>query len=948
MTHAQYIQYFEDIAVEHYLIQHNPDAGLKAFFRIDIDELLEGLPGKKISFPCMLLESFTGEYEAQDNFFDNPYDKKTCAFTILYKTKQNDYDDQNEKLDKALQIGHDIIARILHDMKKKVLWPDGTQKITLFYPASTVYQKVGPIADNEYGYRFQFELQFWNHINLRYDPDKFPVEADDILTNTDEPPDEDTGGGGGGGDDGGGDNDPSARMSIDTTVISEPILNIPGVDDVSINSDRHVADDSPASVQWRGYRNDEALETIEAPDAGSMMAWTHVGPHVRAATATHEVNLVHSGVQSVDGITTETGDRIFDKDNVNPVLRGIWDANDDGAWSRSFDFDETSDICKGLHIKAWPQTNNGTAKAGGVENSGKTFVIATSNPITIGTTGLTFTEYDTPYSDGYDYDNNEFLALQDELPYNDITEVNSGEYTGVINNSCVGYTYWDEVLDYVPLLKSTVSIVANMISPMIPYKNSPRPLDFDDVDIDRVFAEICYKLSTLRKKNLKCRVIQLGFENKVSKAYVDGWDSDYMNLVIKLRDMLIAYYGDALPPLSGDTGSADALSQVNVDWRTANAGLNTILQRFRQYFQLKAGTQAQGFQFYLDRLDQWENFLDLYQSQDISTGLPMELDQFVIEPPDDPDDAYNITGLGGEAVMIMKLFYRMIKSNLERNNLILSARMAPSHLVGGIHNHVHPLHWYFTLGRNTMFRSYAKVGCTITGIPDADNWDVMATTVQDNFTHLELLSDFGRNHIINQGANFYTVLGTPLVLESDYQTNGTAQIILDQLAHSDAYLRRAALADQINNPNFFVARTTEWDGFIFVDPINVTGLEDAPGYAAAIAQVNTWMHNLAVQFIPTGGYGMHEEIGVEPNAQQKFAWKSNEKAVEVIVINETGDEGVIPVTDVDGNDVEFNVESYFLDDPLDADAQHYTASSTGSATIKPYCLTKITITNINF
>lgn len=178
MTHAQYITYFEDLAREHYLILHE-SCDRKTFFRVDIDELLEGLPGKSIAYPLMALESFTGKYDAQNDFYDNILERRTCAFSILYKVKQNDYDDQNIKLDLALQVGKDVIARILYDFKLKAKWDDGTLKVAVFNPSSLFFQKVGPLTDNEYGYRFQFDLINPERINLSYDVNKW-IDPDDV------------------------------------------------------------------------------------------------------------------------------------------------------------------------------------------------------------------------------------------------------------------------------------------------------------------------------------------------------------------------------------------------------------------------------------------------------------------------------------------------------------------------------------------------------------------------------------------------------------------------------------------------------------------------------------------------------------------------------------------------------------------------------------------------
>lgn len=100
---------------------------------------------------------------------------------------------------------------------------------------------------------------------------------------------------------------------------------------------------------------------------------------VRLATT---VSITLSGNQTIDGVLTVTGDRIFDKNNSNATLRGIYIAAS-GAWTRTTDFDADADVSAGVIIPV----SEGSA------NSDTAWELTTDNPITLGTTGLSFSYY---------------------------------------------------------------------------------------------------------------------------------------------------------------------------------------------------------------------------------------------------------------------------------------------------------------------------------------------------------------------------------------------------------------------------------------------------------------------------------------------------------------------------------------------------------------------------
>lgn len=106
------------------------------------------------------------------------------------------------------------------------------------------------------------------------------------------------------------------------------------------------------------------------------------GPCRVATTA----NITLSGEQTIDGVAVVTDDRVLVKDQTTASENGIYVA-DTGPWRRSKDFDKTRDVRTGTMVNV----TNGTAGAG-------QWQVLTSNPITIGTTSISFTQVVQPGS----------------------------------------------------------------------------------------------------------------------------------------------------------------------------------------------------------------------------------------------------------------------------------------------------------------------------------------------------------------------------------------------------------------------------------------------------------------------------------------------------------------------------------------------------------------------
>ena len=102
---------------------------------------------------------------------------------------------------------------------------------------------------------------------------------------------------------------------------------------------------------------------------------------VRAATT---ANITLSGTQTVDGVALVAGDRVLVKDQTTASQNGIYVVAA-GAWARSADADNTpaGEVTSGMYVFVEQGTTN--ADTG--------WVLATNNPITLGTTALTFTQF---------------------------------------------------------------------------------------------------------------------------------------------------------------------------------------------------------------------------------------------------------------------------------------------------------------------------------------------------------------------------------------------------------------------------------------------------------------------------------------------------------------------------------------------------------------------------
>jgi hypothetical protein len=93
-------------------------------------------------------------------------------------------------------------------------------------------------------------------------------------------------------------------------------------------------------------------------------------------------NIALSGFQAIDGVTVADGNRVLVKDQTSAAQNGIYWARS-GAWQRADDADVSADVPSGMYLFIQE----------GTVNKDTSWVLTTNNPINLGTTLLTFTQF---------------------------------------------------------------------------------------------------------------------------------------------------------------------------------------------------------------------------------------------------------------------------------------------------------------------------------------------------------------------------------------------------------------------------------------------------------------------------------------------------------------------------------------------------------------------------
>ncbi len=138
---------------------------------------------------------------------------------------------------------------------------------------------------------------------------------------------------------------------------------------------------SPTAPTQTANDNSTKIATTAYVDAAASAAQTglDVKNSVRVLATS---NITLSGTQTIDGVAVVAGDRVLVAGQTTAANNGIYVVAA-GAWARASDANTSTEVTAGMY----------TFVEEGTTNADTAWVLSTNNPITLGTTGLTFTQF---------------------------------------------------------------------------------------------------------------------------------------------------------------------------------------------------------------------------------------------------------------------------------------------------------------------------------------------------------------------------------------------------------------------------------------------------------------------------------------------------------------------------------------------------------------------------
>ena len=129
-----------------------------------------------------------------------------------------------------------------------------------------------------------------------------------------------------------------------------------------------------ATTDRRGITvGDATAGAANSPSA--FLGWKH------ACVCASTVNLTLSGLQTIDGVTVTSGQRVLVTNQSTASENGIYNASS-GVWSRASDMDGAWDVAYGTRVFV----------VGGSTQAESNWYVSSADPLTIGTSSLAFTQ----------------------------------------------------------------------------------------------------------------------------------------------------------------------------------------------------------------------------------------------------------------------------------------------------------------------------------------------------------------------------------------------------------------------------------------------------------------------------------------------------------------------------------------------------------------------------
>lgn len=179
--------------------------------------------------------------------------------------------------------------------------------------------------------------------------------------------------------------DVAGLTSLEVDSVRIDGYEISAVDAVAPNVDLSIKPKGTGSINVNSARITGLAEPVNATDAATKgyvdaaRSGLDVKQSVRAAT-TEPITL--SGIQTIDNVALAAGDRVLVKDQNDQAFNGVY-VVDALAWSRADDFDDDEEVTAGVFF--FVEEGQTHADSG--------WVLTADNPLTVGTSQLTFTQF---------------------------------------------------------------------------------------------------------------------------------------------------------------------------------------------------------------------------------------------------------------------------------------------------------------------------------------------------------------------------------------------------------------------------------------------------------------------------------------------------------------------------------------------------------------------------